>query len=405
MRRARKPSLILAVVMMAHVAVAAPADGPACATFECFVRQLRSDAQARGVSQAIFDAALANITPDPQVLALANSAPEYVRPAGAYIASRIAANVIASARKHAARLADTLDRIERQYGVEREILVSIWAIESGFGAVKGKHDVIRALAPLAHARFRGDDFSRDELLRALATRQAGDVPRRNRVGAWAGAMGQPQFLPSSFLKHAVDGSGDGRRDIWTNEADVLASIANYFRNFGWKRGTPWGFEVSVPPSHDLRVSRGTFAEWQSRGLRRTDGARFPAGDAYLLFPAGEIGPAFLVTDNYVVIKRYNFSDPYALAVAHVADRMRGGPPWHSLWPPDERPLSRTERMALQRALGALGYKVANTVGHIDFEQRDMIRELQAEFRMVPDGNPDAALLEQVRRKAEAAKKP
>ena len=278
--------------------------------------------------------------------------------------------------------------------------MSIWAIESGFGAVKGKHDVIRALATLAHARFRGDDFFRDELLHALAILQAGDVPRRNLVGSWAGAMGQPQFLPSSFLKHAVDGSGDGRRDIWTNEADVLASIANYFRNFGWKRGMPWGFEVSVPPSHDLRVSRGTFAEWHARGLRRTDGEAFPAGEAYLLFPAGARGPAFLVTDNYVVIKRYNFSDPYALAVAHVADRMRGGPPWRSLWPPDERPLSRADRIALQRALAALGYKVANTVGHIDFEQRDIIRELQAAFRMVPDGNPDAALLEQVRRKAE-----
>ena len=404
MRRARELFLIFAVVMMARAASAAP-DDAACATFACFVKALWPDAQTRGVSQAVFDAALANVSPDPKILAQANSAPEYVRPAGAYIASRIAANTIAAARKHAARLSGTLDRIERQYGVEREILVSIWAIESGFGAVKGKHDVIRALATLAHARFRGDDFFRDELLHALAILQAGDVPRARLVGSWAGAMGQPQFLPSSFLRHAADGSGDGRRDIWTNEADVLASIANYFRNFGWKRGVPWGFEVSVPPSHDLRVSRGTFAEWQSRGLRRTDGEAFPAGDAYLLLPAGEIGPAFLVTDNYVVIKRYNFSDPYALAVAHVADRMRGGPPWQSLWPPDERPLSRAERMALQRALGTLGYKVANTVGHIDFEQRDIIRALQVEFRMVPDGNPDAALLEQVRRKAEATTKP
>jgi lytic murein transglycosylase len=339
------------------------------------------------------------VSPDPQVLALANSAPEYVRPAGTYIGARISAAMIAAGRRHAERLSDTLDRIEQQYGVEREILVSIWAIESGFGAVKGKHDVIRALATLAHARFRGDDFFRDELLHALAILQAGDVPRRHLVGSWAGAMGQPQFLPSSFLKYAADGSGDGRRDIWTNVPDVLASIANYFRNFGWKRGSPWGFEVSVPPSHDLRVSRGTFAEWHARGLRRTDGEAFPAnGDAYLLHPAGEIGPAFLVTENYVVIKRYNFSDPYALAVAHLADRMRGAPPWHRIWP-NERPLSRADRIALQRALAALGYSVANTVGHIDFDQRDIIRALQVDFRMVADGNPDAALLERVQRKA------
>jgi lytic murein transglycosylase len=370
------------------------------------VQALWPDAQARGVSQAVFDAALANVSPDPQILALANSAPEYVRPAGTYIGARISTAMIAAARKHAERLSRTLDRIEQQYGVEREILVSIWGIESGFGAVKGKHDVIRALATLAHARFRGDDFFRDELLHALAILQAGDVPRRNLTGSWAGAMGQPQFLPSSFLRHAVDGSGDGRRDIWSNEADVLASIANYFRNFGWKRGVPWGFEVSVPPSHDLRVSRGTFAEWRDRGLRRTDGEAFPAsGDAYLLHPAGEVGPAFLVTDNYVVIKRYNFSDPYALAVAHLADRMRGGPAWRGKWPENERPLSRADRIALQRALAALGYNVANFVGHIDFEQRDMIREMQLSFRMVPDGNPDAALLEQARRKVEEGKRP
>jgi len=235
---------------------------------------------------------------------------------------------------------------------------------------------------------------------------AGDVPRARLVGSWAGAMGQPQFLPSSFLKHAVDGSGDGRRDIWTNEADVLASIANYFRNFGWMRGGPWGFEVFAPENYDFRFSRGTFAEWQERGFRRTDGARFPAsGDAYLMFPAGARGPAFLVTGNYVVIKRYNFSDPYALAVAHLADRMRGGPAWRGKWPNDERPLSRADRMALQRGLAALGYNVANFVGHIDFEQRDIIREMQVAFRMVPDGNPDAALLEAVRRRIEEGKKP
>ena len=403
MRRVRKLSLILAVVTAAHAAIAAPND--TCPTFECFVQALWPDAQARGVSQGVFDAALANVSPDPQVLVLAASAPEYVRPAGVYIASRISASMIAAGRQHAARLSHTLDRIERQYGVEREILVSVWAIESGFGAVKGNHDVIRALATLAHARFRGDDFFRDELLHALAILQAGDVPRARLVGSWAGAMGQPQFLPSSFLKHAIDGSGDGRRDIWTNEADVLASIANYFRNFGWKRGVPWGFEVFAPENHDFRFSRGTFAEWQERGFRRTDSGAFPAGDAYLLFPAGERGPAFLVTDNYVVIKRYNFSDPYALAVAHLADRMRGGPAWRGKWPNDERPLSRADRMALQRGLAALGYNVANFVGHIDFEQRDMIREMQVAFRMVPDGNPDAALLEAVRRRIEEGKKP
>lgn len=369
------------------------------AAFAEFVEGLWPLAQARGVLRATFDAAFADVTPDPRVLGLTKSQPEYVRPVGAYLASRISASAIAAGRQQLARHADILERIEQRFGVEREILVSIWGIESGFGAVKGNLGVIRSLATLAHTRFRGDDFFRDELIHALAILQSG-VPRERLVGSWAGAMGQPQFLPSSYLRDAAAFTEGARPNIWTDVADVLASIASYFKNFGWKQGAPWGFEAAVPPKYRYQFSRGSFAEWRARGFRRTDGGAFPEGDdVYLLFPSGAAGPAFLVTSNYMVIKRYNFADPYALAVAHVADRMRGRPPWRGSFPADERPLSRADRIALQRALAALGNKVDNFVGHIDFDQRDIIRAMQVEFKMVPDGNPTPALLELIRRKA------
>ena len=338
MRRVRELSLIFAVVTAAHAAIAAPND--TCPTFECFVQALWPDAQARGVSQGVFDAAVANVSPDPQILALANSAPEYVRPAGVYIASRISASMIAAGRQHAARLSHTLDRIERQYGVEREILVSVWAIESGFGAVKGKHDVIRALATLAHARFRGDDFFRDELLHALAILQAGDVPRARLVGSWAGAMGQPQFLPSSFLKHAIDGSGDGRRDIWTNEADVLASIANYMASNGWVNGESWGRRVKLPPDFDARLGAKAplrtegcravrqltepmlLSDWRAVGVRTAKGAVLPkAAIAASLLRVDQ--ETFLVYRNYETLLTYNCAHSYAIAVGLLADRLDG----------------------------------------------------------------------------------
>jgi lytic murein transglycosylase len=404
-RRASRVGRLLAV-LLACAATPPPSavmaeKAAACTpqSFKCFVEDLWPLAQQRNVSRAVFDAAFSGMTPDTSIMALTKAQPEYNRPVGQYVGSRVSVGAISSSRQQIVRWSDTLERAEREFGVEREILVSIWGLESGFGAVKGERDIIRSLATLAHARYR-DVFFRDELLAALEILQSGDVPRARLVGSWAGAMGQPQFLPSSFLRHAVDFSNDKRRDIWTNVPDVLGSMASYLKNFGWRRGLPWGFEVVVPQGYDFRFSRGSFSTWAARGLRRSDDAKLSGDDeAYLLFPSGARGPAFLVTENYVAIKRYNFSDPYALAVAHLADRMRGGGPWHASWPEDDRPLTRDNRIALQRGLSTIGFKVGNFVGHIDFDQRDMIRQMQGEAGMVRDGNPTDALLAFVRQRA------
>ena len=211
--------------------------------------------------------------------------------------------------------------MQDKYGVDQAILVSIWGIESSFGAGAQPWDVFRSVATLAHARFQPPQFH-DELLSALKILQDGYIARRELVGSWAGAMGQPQFLPSSYLKYAVDFDGDGKADIWRSVPDVLGSIANYLQKNGWQSQLPWGFEVSVPAGFDYRVSRCSMAECAQRGLRRADGNLLPAaGNAILFFPSGATGPAFLVTDNFIALKRFNNSDAYALAVAVLADRL------------------------------------------------------------------------------------
>jgi membrane-bound lytic murein transglycosylase B len=367
--------------------------------FQSFVANLWPEAEARGVSRATFDAAFKGLTPDPQVIAATKRQPEYARPVGAYLALLVTDGRIAAGKKRMVPYAETLAAVEAKFGVDRFILLAIWGIESNYGSEPEGKDVIRSLATLAEARYR-DDFFRNELISALVILQQGHIAREKLVGSWAGAMGQPQFIPSSYLRYAVDFSGDGRADIWTNVLDVLASIANYFRINGWTAGMPWGFEVEVPAGFDDRKSRAPFATWTALGVKRADGGALPAtGDAILLFPSGYKGPAFLVTKNFEAIKRYNNSDAYALAAVELADRMRGVGPFRGHWP-DDKPLSREERAELQRGLAALGYKVNNFQGQIDFDLRDNIREIQASASLVPDGNPDAALLAIVRARVE-----
>ena len=319
--------------------------------------------------------------------------PEYGKPFGAYLAGLASPSRIATGLRKSAQWAVTLRAVEDKFGVDQSILVSIWGIESSFGEGEQRWDVFRSIATLAQAGFQQPLF-RDELFSALKILQDGHIARREFVGSWAGAMGQPQFLPSSYLKYAVDFDGDGKADIWRSVPDVLASIANYLQKSGWQPRLPWGFEVVVPPGFDYRVSRGTFAEWVARGVQRADGGLFPlSGDAILFFPSGAAGPAFLVTDNFIVLKRFNNSDAYALAVAALADRLRGLPAFRGAWPADDFQPSRNQRIALQRRLADFGYKVADFDGHFDFDLRDAIRDLQQRFGMIPDGHPSRAFLD------------
>lgn len=379
------------------LALAAPIIGtlthPAAAeTFDAFLAALRADAAKQGIADSTFNAAFAGITLDPRVIAAMRREPEYGKPMGAYLASLVSPDRIAIGQRKSAQWADTLRVVEQRFGVDPTILVSIWGIESSFGQARDPWDVFRSLATLAQARFQHPLF-RNELLSALKILQQGGIARAQFVGSWAGAMGQPQFLPSSYLKYAVDFDGRGRPDIWTRVPDVLASIANYLHMQGWRPGLPWGFEVVVPPGFDYHASRGTFRQWAERGLWRSDGAALPGtGDGILFFPSGAPAPAFLVTANFVVIKSFNNSDAYALAVGALADRLRGLGPIRAAWPSGDFQPSRGQRIALQQRLAALGFKVNDLNGHIDFELRDDIRQMQRRFGMIPDGYPSRALL-------------
>lgn len=364
-------------------------------SFKAFLDQLWVDAKAKGITRKTFELAFDGVTPDPRVMPITKKQPEYIKPAGAYVNSLASGGNASTGMRKEKEWRDTFDAVEKKYGVERWLILSFWGIETSFGADKDKWDVIRSLATLAYNEYRAPYF-RNELLVALKILQEGHIARKAFLSSWAGAMGQTQFMPTNFFDYAVDFSGDGHRDIWNNVPDVIASTANYMIKEGWKPGMPWGFEVTVPKGFDYRQSHGTFTDWKTRGIRRADGGALPAnGDGILFFPTGSVGPAFLVTENFNAIKQFNNSDVYALAVGLLADRMHGGGIVRASWPKEATQPSREDRVALQKKLAALGYKVRNFTGHMDFDLRDSIRSEQVKFGMLPDGHPSPEFLQKL----------
>lgn len=385
----------LAFVAALFLASSAFAEEKKLLSFGPLLEALRPQAAAHGITRKTFDAAFAGLTPDPRVTATTRRQPEYGAPVGTYINRMASAARIESAAHKAAAWSRTFDAIEQQYGVDRWIVVALWGIETSFGANTGGFDVIRSLATLSLSDYRPDYF-RDELLAALKILQDGHVARDRMQGSWAGAMGQPQFMPSNFLTLAVDFDRDGRKDIWASVPDVLASIANFLKHWGWKAGGEWGCEVVVPPGFDYARSRAPYPEWSALGLTRADGAALPnEGDAILFFPGGAAGPAFLVGENFEVLKRYNNSDVFALAAGHLADRARGRAPFRTAWPANDPQLSRDQRVALQKRLKELGHPVNDLEGRIDFALRDEIRREQARHGMTADGHPTPELLRRI----------
>jgi membrane-bound lytic murein transglycosylase B len=366
------------------------------ARFERFIAGLWPEARALGISRATFDAAFRDMTPDPKIIAQSHKQAEFVRPIWDYIAAAVAPARLSRGQRIATEWAAMLDTVERVYGVPKGVVLGIWGVESNFGSFTGNTDVVRALATLAFVGYRGE-FFRHELLTALQIIEGERVPRPEMGGSWAGAMGQTQFMPTSFVKYAVDGDGDGRRNIWTSMPDALASTANFLRAHGWQPGLPWGFEVELPARFDFRHHNHSFAGWARLGVRRTDRTAMPrTGEATLLLPGGARGPAFLVTDNYSVIKRYNPSDAYALGVGHLGDRIYGGAPILTAWPKDEPALEKPHREEVQRRLMALGLYAGETDGKLGSKTRDAVRQFQLIRGLVPDGYANWAVLKELR---------
>ncbi|WP_420847356.1 lytic murein transglycosylase [Methylobacterium organophilum] len=362
-------------------------------SFSTFVEGLRSEARDRGISDATFEAAFRGITaPDPDILARTKKQGEFSRPVWEYLVGAVSPGRIAKGRAQAARLASTLEAIEAKTGVPRWMVLAFWGIESDFGASAGRVPTLRALSSLAYARHRGSLF-RGELLAALAILQQGDIEPERMVGSWAGAMGQVQFLPSVFLKEAVDFDGDGHRDIWRSDADALASIAHYLQSLGWNPALSWGYEVRLPAGFDLARYRGALTDFAQRGVTRTDGKPMPkAGEGSLFLPGGLGGPVFLITDNFEVVRSYNTSDAYALAVGHLADRLAGAPVLAAPWPKGEARLETAGLRQLQAALAGQGLYAGEQDGRAGPRLREAVRQYQIREGLPADGYASPALL-------------
>ena len=367
------------------------------------------DARTRGISEATFNAALGKVKPMldlPDLVMPGETAKppriqhqaEFGAPAN-YFAEKIVSGVTAGGRSRAGQLKSALASIEQRFGVPGGILLAVWGRESGFGRANIPHNAFAVLSTKAFMARRKEMF-RKEVLAALEMVQRGHVAAAEMKSSWAGALGQPQFLPTSYLQHAYDADGDGRADIWTSQVDTLASIANYLANHGWVKGRDWGFEVTVPdniscalegPDRGMRI-----ADWAKMGVKRANGRPFPdheaRQDGFLLMPAGRSGPAFIVTPNFYVLKAYNESDLYALFVGHSADRITyGDRAFAASWSPTERML-RADIAAMQRSLEKQGYDVGGADGLPGFRTRRSIGEWQAKDGRKPTCFPDTRII-------------
>ncbi|WXL26660.1 lytic murein transglycosylase [Ectopseudomonas mendocina] len=370
-------------------------------TFEEWRSLLRSDAIAAGIDERVFDRAFSGVTPDPKVMAADSSQPEFTRPVWDYIDGAVSVSRIAQGRVLKTQHRPTLKAIRSAYKVDHEVLIAIWGMESNFGSNIGSNNVIRSLATLAY-EGRRQVFWRSQLLAALQIMQAGDYHGKTLIGSWAGAMGQTQFMPTTFNEHAVDFDGDGRRDLWNSIPDALASAAHYLNKSGWINGESWGVEVNLPKNFDYALAdpevRRSMAQWRELGIhpvreiRATDESQ-----ATLFLPAGYRGPAFLLLNNFRVILRYNNSTAYALAIGLLSDALDGEPGVQAAWPRNDRQLGRSERIEMQQLLTAKGYDTGPADGIIGANTRKAVRAFQHTQNLPQDGYPSYELLNILRK--------
>jgi len=371
-------------------------------SFEQWRSRFRTLALGRGISAATFDQAFAGVQPDPAVIAADRSQPEFTKPVWEYLESAVSPLRVRNGKSLLIQQAGLLASLEARYGIEPARLVAFWGMESNYGNNMGNKGVIRSLATLAY-EGRRPDFAQDQLIAALGILQHGDVTADRMIGSWAGAMGQTQFIPTTYDQYAVDFDGDGRRDIWGSTADALASTANYLKASGWQYGKPWGYEVRVPANFDYSLAdmgvRKSLAEWNAlgiQGLGLPQPAAQPSDSASLLLPAGHRGPAFLVFNNFRTILKYNNSSSYALGVALLSERYRDAGQIAGSWPTDDLPLSRSERVELQQRLAALGLDPGSADGIIGANTRKAIRAYQQSQGWPADGYPNHQLLDKLR---------
>lgn len=368
--------------------------------FAQWVADFRAAARAGGISEATLRRALDNVQYLPRVIELDRAQPEVTRTVWDYLESTVTDQRVAAGKDKLLQLRSEAEAAASRYRVPPSILIAIWGIESNYGSNYGSTSTIDALATLGF-EGRRQDWAHGELLAALKILDNGDLVREKMLGSWAGAMGQTQFLPSSFLAYAVDADGDGRRDIWGSMADVMASTANFLSRSGWQAQQPWGVEVRLPATFDYgradTAVRQSTAQWAAEGLRTMDGKPLPEfADGMVLLPAGARGPAFLVGPNFRAILRYNNSTSYALAVGLLAQRLDGGSGVQAPWPRDLVALTRGQLLELQTALNQRGFATGAPDGVMGPATREGLRRYQRSVGLPADGYPSVELLQRLR---------
>jgi membrane-bound lytic murein transglycosylase B len=384
-----------------HPLMTAEAIRAAAANFHGCIERLWPAAARRGISRGTFQAYTASLAPDLRIMDLLDNQPEFTKSFWDYLDVLVTNERIEQGRALLEKYRSVFDVVERTYGVDRYTIAAIWGVETNYGTLIGDRPVVRSTATLA-CIGRRQDFFREEFLSTLEILQHGDVRPDRLVGSWAGAFGPTQFMPTAFKRYAVDFDHDGRRDVVDSVPDIIASTANNLKKDGWVTGQTWGYEVVVPATFDFLLADHarpmSIREWERHGIKRPNGQSFPRHDdnAFLLIPAGIQGPGFLMLTNFKVIMKYNPAEAYALAIGHLADRLRGGSSFVQDWPRYERVLSRMERLELQQLLARRGYDIGEPDGQLGFRTRTAIRDFQARNGRIPDGFASAGVLDQLR---------
>ena len=371
------------------------------AGLQAWLTEFRPRAIASGIAPTTFDAALSDVSYDAGVIKRDRNQAEFTKTIWDYLDTAVSDLRIANGRKALTKWGDTLGEIEGTYGVEKEIIVAIWGLESAYGTFRGSSSVLNSLTTLAYDARRAEFFE-GELLDALRILQAGETTPRRLKGSWAGAMGHTQFMPSSFQAHAVDFDGDGRRNIWeADPRDALASTGAYLKHFGWTKGQPWGVEVELPKNFDyLRAAREVVmrpSDWAKEGVVDLKGKPVPDhGMASVLLPGGAEGAAFLIFDNFAVLEKYNTADAYVVGVGHLSDRIQGAPAISHDWPRRLRALTKDERVELQKRLTSAGFDTVKIDAKMGPLTINAVRRFQKSQGVLPDGYPSLNLLERLR---------
>jgi membrane-bound lytic murein transglycosylase B len=384
-----------------HPLMTAGAIRQAAANFSDCVAAMGPDAARRNITPQNFERFTAGLEPDLRIMDLMDSQPEFTKAIWDYLDILVNDNRLARGREILAQYKPQFDAAEKTYGVDRYAIAAIWGIESNYSTQMGDRSVLNSTATLA-CIGRRQAYFKDEFLSALEILSRGDLRPEQLRGSWAGAFGPTQFMPTAFKRYAVDGDGDGRRDVVDNPADLIASTANNLKKDGWQAGQTWGYEVVLPQGFNFmladRARAMPLAQWDQLGVKRAGGKPFPnlTDKAYLLAPAGAAGPGFLMLQNFRVIMKYNPAEAYALAIGHFADRLHGGPPFVQPWPRQERVLSRAERLELQQLLAQRGFYKGTPDGQFGGQTREALRGFQASIGAPADGFASADVLERLR---------